>query len=55
MTELNLDVRLDGFAEPAGALVRDENSALSFTYSHAHLDRPDALPLSLSLPLREEP
>ena len=55
MTELSLDVRLDGFAEPAGVLIRDRQGALAFMYTAAHLARTDALPLSLSLPLTDEP
>ena len=55
MTELVLDVRLDGFEDPIGVLVRDERGALAFAYSPAHLGRRDALPLSLSLPLTDEP
>ncbi len=55
MTELVLDVRLDGFAEPAGVLVRNANGALVFTYSVAHLVSTRAYPLSLSMPLAEEP
>ena len=53
MTELSLDVRLDGFAEPAGVLVRNEQAALVFAYTPTHLARADALPLSL--PLTDEP
>ena len=55
MTELSLDVRLDGFAEPAGTLVRTGQGALTFAYTPAHVARADALPLSLSLPLTDEP
>jgi serine/threonine-protein kinase HipA len=55
MTELSLDVRLDGFTEPAGTLFRTEQRALEFAYTSAHLARADALPLSLSLPLTDEP
>ena len=55
MTELTLDVRLDGFAEPAGVLVRDQQGALAFVYTAAHLAQADALPLSLSMPLTDEP
>ena len=55
MTELSLDVRLDGFAEPAGTLFRTEHRALEFAYTSAHVARADALPLSLSLPLTDEP
>ena len=54
MTELRLDVRLDGFADPAGTLVRTEQGALAFAYTPAHVARADALPLSLSLPLTDE-
>lgn len=55
MSKLTLDVRLDGFAEPAGVLVRDDRGALAFAYTTTHLARADALPLSLSLPLTDEP
>jgi serine/threonine-protein kinase HipA len=55
MTELSLDVRLDGFADPAGTLVRTEQGALAFAYTPAHVAHADALPLSLSLPLTDEP
>ncbi len=55
MSELILDVRLDGFREPAGVLFRDTNGALAFTYSPALLASTDAYPLSLSLPLTDEP
>lgn len=53
--ELTLDVRLDGFDNPAGNLIRDENGALSFTYTQNHLSAANAFPLSLSLPLTDEP
>ena len=55
MTQLTLDVRLDGFTEPVGALARSEHGALAFAYTSAHLARADAVPLSLSLPLTDEP
>ena len=55
MSELALDVRLDGFPDPAGVLVRDANGALAFAYSASHLGNTGALPLSLSLPLTDEP
>jgi len=55
MTELSLDVRLDGFAEPAGTLVRNRQGALVFAYTPTHLARAEALSLSLSLPLTDEP
>jgi serine/threonine-protein kinase HipA len=55
MSELTLDVRIDGFAEPAGVLVRDDRGAVAFAYTASHLARADALPLSLSLPMTDEP
>jgi serine/threonine-protein kinase HipA len=55
MTPLTLDVRLDGFPRPIGILARCAEGALAFAYTAAHLARPDALPLSLSLPLTDEP
>lgn len=55
MEALALDVRLDGFTDPIGALVRDENGSVAFVYRADYLGRADAGPLSLSLPLAEEP
>ncbi|AJD43634.1 MULTISPECIES: HipA domain-containing protein [Rhizobium] len=54
MDIIALDVRLDGFDNPIGNLVRDEAGALAFAYSSTYLETPDAIPLSLSLPLEEE-
>lgn len=48
---LALDVRLDGYADPIGALASDDNGAVAFAYRSDYLQRPDALALSLSLPL----
>lgn len=53
--KLTLDVRLDGFDDPAGELIRNEKGALSFTYTKHHLSAANAFPLSLSLPLTNEP
>lgn len=41
--------------QEVGVLERAINGAVSFTYSSAWLDRDDAIPISLSLPLREDP
>jgi len=41
--------------QPAGMLEQDNSGLLLFQYSHEWLQRPDAIPLSRSLPLREEP
>lgn len=48
---MNLDVRLDGFDQPIGHLASDDRGAVSFAYAEMHLQREDALALSLSLPL----
>ena len=55
MKELILDVRLDGFNDPVGTLTRSENAALSFEYRSDFLLDANATPLSLSLPLGDEP
>ncbi|MDX2259841.1 MAG: HipA domain-containing protein [Hyphomicrobiaceae bacterium] len=55
MSALVLDVHIDGFANPAGHLSRGDNGNLAFAYSARHLTRDDALPLSLSLPVTDEP
>lgn len=52
---LTLDVRLDGFSDPVGTLARDNNGAVSFSYGRVHLSLPNAQPVSLSLPLADEP
>ena len=52
MDLIALDVRLDGFPDPIGNLVRDEDGALAFAYATTHLQDPNAFPLSLSFPLR---
>ncbi len=50
-----LDVRIDGFANPVGALVSEEGGDVSFGYSADHLAQERAVPISLCLPLREAP
>ena len=52
---ISLDVRLDGFDDPIGNLLRDEKGAMAFAYQSHYLDNPDAIPLSLSLPLTDVP
>ena len=52
---LVLDVRLDGFENPVGALVRDDKGALAFAYKAEYVSDPEATPLSLSLPLTDDP
>ena len=55
MDALALDVRLDGFAEPIGVLARDGNGAVAYAYRPDYVANPDAVALSLSLPLTDEP
>ena len=55
MSELTLDVRLDGYAAPIGKLTRKISGDVKFAYTSEHLGLPDPLPLSLSLPLQEIP
>ena len=55
MSELVLDVRLDGFDEPIGVLIRDDHARLAFVYYREYLLGAAPIPLSLSLPLSEEP
>lgn len=51
---MRLDVRIDGFPDPVGQLVRDAGQSLSFAYHQEHLAIPTAMAVSLSLPLRRE-
>lgn len=53
MSAISLDVRLDGFAAPIGKLTRKESGDVMFCYAVEHLGLPNAMPLSLSLPLQE--
>ncbi|GLS34741.1 phosphatidylinositol kinase [Mesorhizobium tianshanense] len=55
MEILALDVRLDGYADPVGVLVRDNKGAVAFAYKAEYLSDPDSTPLSLSLPLTTDP
>jgi serine/threonine-protein kinase HipA len=55
MSELALDVRLDGFVEPIGTLSRTNEDGLVFQYQSQYSKLDTALPLSLSLPLTDEP
>jgi serine/threonine-protein kinase HipA len=50
-----LDVRLDGFLDPIGTLYKTTNNAVRFQYSADFLAMNDAVPISLSLPLTDEP
>lgn len=51
---MQLDVRLDGFDLSIGHLA-SENSAVRFTYAAQYLEKPNALPISLAMPLVSEP
>lgn len=52
---MQLEVCLEGVEQPAGHLIRDGGGATAFVYDPAYLSLADAFPISLSLPLREEP
>jgi HipA-like protein len=51
MSELILDVRLDGYEKPVGFLLRDEYGILSFYYHPEYLAARAPINLSLSMPL----
>ncbi len=55
MTTLTLDVRLDGFADRVGTLARESNGNALFKYDETYLAKPNAIPVSLSLPLTDAP
>lgn len=55
MDALALDVRLDSYEDPVGVLVRDQRGGLAFAYDEAYVSQPEAISLSLSLPLTPEP
>ncbi len=52
---LILQVWLEASAEPIGYLVKGDDADLSFAYNPQWLTDPNGHPLSLSLPLREDP
>lgn len=49
-----LDVRLENFDTPIGHLIREQNDACVFLYTDKYLERRDAIPISLSLPLQHD-
>ena len=55
MEPLALDVRLDGYDDPVGFLVRHSRGAVAFASKEEYVSAPDPTPLSLSLPLSPEP
>lgn len=55
MSELILDVRLDGYEEPIGVFVRDEHGTLAFYYHQSYLNGSAPINLSLSMPLSSHP
>ena len=55
MDVLALDVRLDTWQDPVGVLVRDQRGGLAFAYDKAYVSQPEAISLSLSMPLTAEP
>lgn len=55
MNALTLDVRLDGFIDPIGTLTKGQDGGLAFQYRMPYANQINALPLSLSLPLTDEP
>lgn len=48
---MDLDVRLEGFEEPIGRLSSNDRGAVRFEYLEDYSSRPEALALSLSLPV----
>ena len=50
-----LNVWVEASPEPIGRLTADDNGAVQFTYASAWAYAAANFPLSLSLPLREEP
>ena len=55
MSELLLDVLLDGFPTPIGKLARTSTGNTVFIYTPEYLVSGQAIPISLSLPLTEAP
>ena len=55
MSELLLDVFLDGFSTPIGKLVRTSTGNTIFIYTPEYLISGQTIPISLSLPLTQAP
>jgi serine/threonine-protein kinase HipA len=53
--QLALDVRIDGFADSVGQLGRRDDQSVMFVYRQWYLYSPEAIPISLSLPLQTAP
>jgi serine/threonine-protein kinase HipA len=50
---ITLDVRLDGFDQPIGHMFGDDRGAVAFAYRPDYVARPNAMAISMSLPLSE--
>jgi serine/threonine-protein kinase HipA len=50
-----LNVWVEGSPDPVGRMTADDNGTVQLAYAHAWIDAAANFPLSLSLPLREEP
>lgn len=50
-----LNVWIEASPDPIGQLAADDNGSVQFTYAPGWIDAAANFPLSLSLPLREEP
>ena len=50
-----LDVRVEAFPDPVGILTSDDYGSTRFAYRDEYLSLGSALPISMSLPLRDEP
>jgi serine/threonine-protein kinase HipA len=54
MPPLTLDVWLDGFSAPVASLSKGERGNISFIYKPEYVEAQNALPISMSLPVRKE-
>ena len=55
MKARNLEVRLESFEDAIGHLQSTHNGDATFSYSEQYLNRADRVPVSMALPLRQEP
>ena len=54
MKQFLVSIEIDGSFVPVGELREREDHKVHFSYLESYLDRPDARPVSISLPLQEE-
>lgn len=54
MIKLNVNIEKNGMMEPVGLISGNSREDATFKYLHSYLESPDCVPISISLPLKQE-